>query len=53
MNMGATIKTTQKFRVWYRTQYGIGIDEKRAGTAEAVKLSKMQRLNLIEIELLS
>lgn len=48
MNMGARIKTTQKFRVWYRTPYGI--DEKRAISADRLKLSKKQELNLIEIE---
>jgi hypothetical protein len=43
-------KVTQKFRIWYRTPYGVGIDQQRGASADTLKLSKKQRLNLIEIE---
>lgn len=50
MTMKARANATKKFRIWYSTPYGVGIDLKRGSSADALKLSKKQRLNLIEIE---
>ena len=36
--------------IWYKNTCGVGIDMKHAVSADTVKLSKKQRLNLIEIE---
>lgn len=44
------MKATKKFRIWYKTPFGVGIDEKKAKSADALKLSKKQLKNLIEIE---
>lgn len=52
MTMKARANASQKFRIWYRTPYGVGIDYKRGIGADALKLSKKQRSNLIEVELL-
>ncbi|WP_166444669.1 hypothetical protein [Dyadobacter bucti] len=48
--MKARMNAIRKFRVWYHTPFGVGIDEKRAISADKLKLSKKQQLNLIEIE---
>lgn len=53
MIMEARTETTRKFRIWYRTPYGVGIDQKRGVSADTLKLTKKQRLNLIEVEMLS
>jgi len=38
------------FRIWHKTQFGIGFELKKAKTIEDIKLPKRLSLRLIEIE---
>ena len=40
----------KQFRIWQKTQFGIGFEIKKAKSIEALKLSKKAKKNLIEIE---
>lgn len=40
----------KKFRIWYKTEYGVGIEIKKAKDISLLKLTKKVDNNLIEIE---
>ena len=44
------MKTTKTFRIWHKTSFGIGFEDKKAKSLESLKLSKWLRDRLIEIE---
>jgi hypothetical protein len=44
------MKTKVTFRIWHRTSFGIGFEDKKAESKEKLKLSKWLTQRLIEIE---
>ena len=40
----------KKFRIWHKTSFGIGFEDRKAQTKEKLKLSKWLKERLIEIE---
>jgi len=43
------MKKLKKFQIWYMTEYGLGLEEKKAKSIELLKLTKKQKENLFKI----
>jgi hypothetical protein len=44
------MRAKKTFRIWHKTSFGIGFEDRRAKSIEALKLSKWIKDRLIEIE---